>query len=310
MRKTVFVIAIFLLAGLATAQPLFITTLFTSNNGGSTTWVNMFDIKILNPKGVNITDLDVNISSAVNTQFTIDVYITPNTYVGNDGNPAVWTKVSTGSGLGKGRDVPTPVDVADFVLQPGSYGIGIHYTGASMAYTNGTGTGPGGNQVYQNADINLQLGLVRAGFFTGSVFTPRVWNGTIYYTPATSTDLAGSGTGKPGTTYTYFATSANEPGLAYQMGSSFGNGPIPIDTRSLGLSPDMLLFLSTGGLLPTVFKNYGGFLDTAGKATATMDIPNIPSLIGIHIYTAYVTLQASAPSGVASISNTVDLQIQ
>ena len=128
--------------------------------------------------------------------------------------------------------------------------------------------------------------------------------------PLGGANLAGTGTAQPGTTFNLFLTSANEPGLAYQLGSSFGQGPIPIDTRQIGLSPDALLFLSTGGFLPSVFTNYGGFLDTAGKAPASIVIPNIPSLTGIHIYSAFLTLQASAPSGVSSISNTLDMQIQ
>jgi hypothetical protein len=300
------VVAILLLAGLATAQPRFITTTFASNNGGSTTWVNMFDVKVLDPNGLKITDLDVNISSAVNTPFTITVYTTPTTYVGNDGNPAVWTSLSTGNGLGAGRDLPSPVDVTDFVLKQGSWGVGIHYVGASMAYTNGTGS----NQTYKNSDIELQLGLVRAGFFTGTVFTPRVWNGTIYYDSAVTASLTGSGTRKPGSTYTYFPTSPNEPTLPYQMGSSVGNGPIPIDSRQLYLSVDALLVLSTGGVLPSVFKDYSGFLDNSGKATASLEIPNIPALTGVDIYTAFVTLKASAPSGVSAISNTAGFQIQ
>ena len=118
-----------------------------------------------------------------------------------------------------------------------------------------------------------------------------------------SASLVGSGTGGIGTTLSFMLTAAADAGLPYQMGSSFGNGPIPIDTRSLGLSGDSLLFLSVGGLLPAVFKNYSGKLDTTGAAKASLDIPNLTILKGIRIYTAFVTLLGTAPSGVASISN-------
>lgn len=304
MRKAAFAIVILLLAELATAQTRHITTTFASNNGGSTNWVNMFDVTILNPGGIRITDLDVNISSAANTAFTIAVYITPNTYVGKDGNPSAWTKVSDGKGTGKGRNNPSPVDVSDFILPPGSYGMGIHYLGASMAYTNGTGQ----NQKYQNADIALQLGLVRAGFFTGTVFQPRVWNGTIYYVDTAT--LTGSGTGNPGTSIDFTLTAVTDAGLPYQVGSALGNGPIPIDTRNLGLSADDLLVLSVGGLLPSVFQDYVGLLDKNGGAKAKLNIPNIPALKGTRIYTAFLTLKASAPSGVSNISNTFLFTIQ
>jgi hypothetical protein len=119
-----------------------------------------------------------------------------------------------------------------------------------------------------------------------------------------SAKLVGSGTGKPGTTIKFALTAAADANLPYLMGSSLGNGPIPIDTRQLGLSPDNLLVLSTGGLLPSVFQNYAGNLDAAGAATAALNIPNFPVLKGVRVFTAFLTLKAAAPSGVASISNT------
>ena len=115
--------------------------------------------------------------------------------------------------------------------------------------------------------------------------------------------LSSTGTGGIGTTVSFTLTAAADAGLPYQMGSSFGNGPIPIDTRKLELSADTLLFLSVGGLLPMVFKNYAGKLDNTGVAKASLDIPNIPILKGIRIYTAFVTLLGTAPSGVSGISN-------
>jgi hypothetical protein len=125
-----------------------------------------------------------------------------------------------------------------------------------------------------------------------------------------STTLTGSGTPNPGATIKFALSSPADAGLPFQMGSSLGNGPIPIDTRQLGLSADGLLVMSVGGLLPSVFKTYAGMLDKAGAATASLDIPNIPVLKGVRIYTAYVTLLATAPSGVSGISNTFLFTIQ
>jgi len=125
-----------------------------------------------------------------------------------------------------------------------------------------------------------------------------------------SAKLIGSGTGKPGTTIQFVLSAAGDPNLAYVMGSSLGNGPIPIDTRQLELSPDNLLVLSTGGLLPSVFQNYAGNLDATGSAKASLNIPPFPILKGVRIYTAFLTLAPSAPSGVKSISNTFLFTIQ
>ncbi len=83
--------------------------------------------------------------------------------------------------MGAAIDTPTNVDVADFFLAPGSYGMALRYVGVGMRYTNGTGT----NQFFSNSDVELTLGQARsttaAPFTGGTLFSPRVWNGTIYY---------------------------------------------------------------------------------------------------------------------------------
>jgi hypothetical protein len=122
--------------------------------------------------------------------------------------------------------------------------------------------------------------------------------------------LIGSGSGQPGTTITFTLSAAPDAGLTFQVASSFGNGPIPIDTRKLELSLDPLLLLSLYGLAPTIFQGYAGVLDAKGGATAKLNIPKIPGLSTIRIYTAFVTLKASAPSGISNISNTFLFTIQ
>jgi len=129
----------------------------------------------------------------------------------------------------------------------------------------------------------------------------------VYVASAT---VVGSGTPNPGGTIKFALSSPTDANLPYQLGSALGNGPIPIDTRQLGLSPDALLFMSVGGVLPMVFKNYAGKLDANGDATASLDIPNFPVLKGVRVYTAFLTLLATAPSGVSNISNTFLFTIQ
>jgi hypothetical protein len=122
--------------------------------------------------------------------------------------------------------------------------------------------------------------------------------------------LVGSGSGQPGTTITFTLLAAADAGLPFQMGSSFGNGPIPLDTRKLELSPDPLLFLSVSGLASAIFQDYAGVLDAKGGGTAKLNIPKIPGLSSIRIYTAFVTVKGSAPSGVSSISGPFLFTIQ
>lgn len=92
-----------------------------------------------------------------------------------------------------------------------------------------------------------------------------------------------------------------KPGMGYQAATSFGNtGIVLADGRVIPLNADPLLFLSMSGLASTVFGNYNNFLDINGDSTASLTIPNIPSLVGITLYTGFVTFDAS---GIIQISN-------
>ena len=88
------------------------------------------------------------------------------------------------------------------------------------------------------------------------------------------------------------------------LGSSLGSGPIPVDSRYLFLTLDAILWASVHGLLPSTFADYSGNLDASGQATASINIPSIPLLTGLRIYTAFVTIKAGEPSNIKTISNT------
>jgi len=170
----------FLLIALATmvGWSQSITTTFAGGNGGATGWAVMYDATI-GPVDLDITGFDVNSTSGAGTAFTLDFYTATGGFAGNESNPAAWTLVGTGTGttagLGNASNVvlATPVTVTAAT----TYGFAIVLTGAAPAYTNGNG----GNQAYSNADISLALGSSISGTFAGTIFSPRVWNGTIYY---------------------------------------------------------------------------------------------------------------------------------
>jgi hypothetical protein len=100
-----------------------------------------------------------------------------------------------------------------------------------------------------------------------------------------------------------------EAGKPFLVATSLGTGPIPIDTRRLNLTPDTMMVVSSGGALPSVFVNYAGSLSAIGKSSCAINIPNLPVLKGIALHTAYVTLDAAAPSGISAISNTFSFTI-
>jgi len=116
------------------------------------------------------------------------------------------------------------------------------------------------------------------------------------------TQLTLSGSPKPGGTITLDLSAPGDPTLSYQLGSSFGLGPIVLGSRQLDLSPDALLTLSVGNFLPGVFARYSGTLDATGKAQAAINIPKNSARTGVRIHTAFVTLDAQSPFGVRSIS--------
>jgi hypothetical protein len=81
-------------------------------------------------------------------------------------------------GIAQGANLPSTVETTDFALAPGSYGMCIvNSSNVSHFYTNGTG----GNQNYSNADLALTLGAALNVPWTGTPFSPRVWNGVIRY---------------------------------------------------------------------------------------------------------------------------------
>jgi len=95
----------------------------------------------------------------------------------------------------------------------------------------------------------------------------------------------------------------------YLMFTALGWKPgLRIDNRRLYLNPDPLFFLSIS--LPSVFQRFVGALDSSGSATATFAIPNDRLLIGVSLWSACVTLDSKAPSGILGVSNTVELVLK
>jgi hypothetical protein len=171
------------------ASALSLTTFFSHNNDGNLGGGFFFDMSIINPNPLTFYQIASNIGDdALALQNgTLDVYVTDlgDTYVGNESSFSAWTLVSSGSGISAGVDNPTIIDIADFTLSPGQYGIAL-VAGSTWdhAYTNGNGS----NQSFSNSDLTLQFGSAMNVPFiaTGDVFSPRVWNGTLYYTPVTA----------------------------------------------------------------------------------------------------------------------------
>ena len=69
--------------------------------------------------------------------------------------------------------------------------------------------------------------------------------------------IIGSGTPRPGGTVVLDLFHAGDAGLPFQVGSSFGQGPIPLGAHVLCLDLDALLDISVNGYWPTCFPGTG-----------------------------------------------------
>jgi hypothetical protein len=107
-----------------------------------------------------------------------------------------------------------------------------------------------------------------------------------------------------GSTISVFLDSPETPNLPFVLGCAMGPGPIAIDTRSLPLAGDLLLFDCLSGVYPSVFINFVGTLDAIGfSVNSQIAIPNLPVLIGINFYCAFGVLDVSWPGSVRTISH-------
>jgi hypothetical protein len=180
-------ISVLLTHGAASLHADTLTTAFNENNGQSG---NMFDVVTLG-NALNVTGFDLNLDGG---SWGIEIYTRAGTWVGHNGSSAGWTLVdSVANVTSNGANNPTHI-LGDFTLA-GTSTTALYITTTStatggMLYTNGIAVG---NILAQNANIEILEGAgIMYPFST--LFTPRDWNGTIYYqTAAVPGPIAGAG---------------------------------------------------------------------------------------------------------------------
>ena len=167
--------------------PNCVVTSFNGGNQGNVGGNVYFDLTVT--QNVTLSGVMTNFTAAAGTQVGIVVWTTPTTYVGNEANQAVWTQAATDNGNATAAGWYSATDItfaAPLVLSAGTYGICLQAIGSAQAYTNGNGP----NQVAMSANgvLSLALGAATNAPFTGTPFTPRVWNGQL------CADVTGLGT--------------------------------------------------------------------------------------------------------------------
>ncbi|MEO6593849.1 MAG: hypothetical protein ABIP94_03755 [Planctomycetota bacterium] len=165
---------------LATAIPAqFLTTTFAGGNAQSG---NMFDLRAITP--VTISSFDVHLAMGT---WDLEVYrlTAANTpYLPSINVAANWTLVGTttgvtGLGVGLPTPLPIPINVAIAANQTQAFYVTVS-NGGFLQYTNGVTTGA---LLAQTPELQIFEGSGVAHPFTAN-FSPRNFNGTIYYSTA------------------------------------------------------------------------------------------------------------------------------
>lgn len=170
--------ALLVVAGSSAQSPLAMP--FAANNSGTAGWTLFCNLDVVAAAGITITAVDVNCGTTpVGTVGEVELYVGPTSYVGNVLNPAPWSLAERGGVIAGGNNVPAFSCLGDGVfLPPGPHAIAIRHVGVGVAFTNGTST----NLTGATGDVHLTAGAACNGLFTGSSFSPRVWNGNLHYT--------------------------------------------------------------------------------------------------------------------------------
>jgi hypothetical protein len=133
---------------------------------------------------------------------------------------------------------------------------------------------------------------------------------TIYHFGLTldrSRHLAGEGRASPGGRYSLRLSFPYSPGAPYQIFASRGLRPgIALPGAHLYLEPDDLFTLSITG--SPIFSGFSGTLDTQGVATASVNIPPIPSLVGRRIF--FSVLAWDPARGGLQVSRSIGMTIR
>jgi gliding motility-associated-like protein len=162
----------------------------------------MFDITAVT--NITINCFDVNMATGTSG---VEIYYKVGTHVGFTTTPGAWTLIGSANVTGNGNNVATAVPIAVNVSVTAGCTVAFYITrtqggGPTVLYTNGTSVG---FVFASNANLQVKDGTGKDYPF-GANFTPRRFNGTIYYTtngPAGGGTVTGPTSMCTGTSQTY-----------------------------------------------------------------------------------------------------------
>jgi len=288
-----------------------ITTPLDGNDGLDPPGVQFGNLRVLRPEGIRITALDAHCQEVAGFPFSLDVYIASKRFVTITGDVGSWRKVASGSAVGNGLGVATLVDIDDFYLPPGEYGIAIQMIGARARYS--ISFGP--LVTFSSPELEFDSGAGRFEFFAGFQRNNRVYNGAIYYDFEPTGALNAFGTGCAGSAGV--AGIEMQAGTALRLGQTFGLDVVGLPAAE----PLCLLFYGynnsnwNGVPLPLGLTAFGMagctgraepfqtivLLNQGGTAQWTAPVPNSPVLIGSALFFQSLVIDGQAGNSLGAV---------
>lgn len=181
MKSILYFLLVFLTAPVFLTSQMSITTTFTDGNGSAG---NMFDLVLKQDHFITIDSLAVNLETSGPQFKEVSVYYKTGTFAGFENDCNAWTLVGTDNVESAGQNMPSIVDVGPIqLIGPATYSLFVVDNSSNIDYTNGSQVGA---VFVEDAYLQILEGIGRGVNVgdpcAGSIFDPRIWNGTIYYT--------------------------------------------------------------------------------------------------------------------------------
>ncbi|HEX6813321.1 MAG TPA: PKD domain-containing protein [Planctomycetota bacterium] len=141
------------------------------SNPGPAAATMYFDVNVVDPAGIMVTQFDCNINTTSGTTGTLGVWITGlgGTHVGATTTASLWTQVGTATRTHTGGRTSFLLQTP-FYLAPGTRGMALHHVGMNPVYTNPATPVPPLPTTYSTAEVTLNMTVARSR--TSTVLDP------------------------------------------------------------------------------------------------------------------------------------------
>lgn len=296
-------------------RPVFPASMLETRRDGNTSTSTgaggYFDVNVTNPLGIVICKMEMKTTAAANAALVFDVFVTPNTFVGNTGNLAAWHQIATVNTTGAltAADLELLTFNPPLYLPAGNWGMHVRCLTTSAQY--GTISGA---TTYSNPDLTLTLGSV--GVLGSTAIANRLWNGSFVYSTCATGGEAGYGylgAGCAGSLGVSRLTNANRPVLGQTLQVTASNLPVSGMFLIFGFSNTTSVFgplpldlspFGAPGCFARVSSDAANFIAGAGNsATWNFTLPNNPRLLCGKFYNQALAIDPGFNTLGASISD-------